>query len=122
MKTNTKLTIMCDYCADGLWLDGYAITIKDLPQKVHFLEDKINKWQQQFEILMKPFLRDDNFKEKFYQQTQMKKFIKEGYKISKLLRKKLPGRYVVEYFNELDSKRILIKNSLNNLKKLKICN
>jgi len=113
-KPNTKrktispkieITIMCDYCADGLWLNGGAISINHLPKNVRFLEKRILDWQYKYEF----FYNFNNLRT----SKKFKKHVKEGYDIACILRNILPSRYKVIYFDERNAKRYTIKRNDN---------
>jgi len=117
-KNRPTLTIMCDYCADGLWWNGGAIdtTSKKLPRQIRFLKKRISTWQQEYEFLNKGYF-DPSWKVRFKsKKPRNKKWLEEGRLISKKIRKIISGKVKVEYFNEETLNRECIRKSHDNYK------
>lgn len=102
-KLIVNIKVMCDYCTDGLWWNGGATTVESLPRRVHFLKDRIRVWQDTYEsfhfyrLSTKECIRLNN-------TAKMKSFIREGKLIALELKKKLPPKYRILYFNEGSSR------------------
>ena len=110
MKRKNVLTVMCDYCADGLWWNGGAIdcTYKKLPRSLRRLKKRIEKWQRQYEYVPVCFDLEHKL---LYKKPWFKKFVEEGWEIAKEVRKLTPSSIEVHYFNEKDLERyVLHKN------------
>jgi len=117
-----ELKVMCDFCADGLWLNGFAININELPKKVHFLAKDLAIWQEEYELLFDDFgiyktkrkifkLRTIFFgksKRKIIIETNYEDFLKKGLEISKKIKKYLNKNYKIVYFDERKLKKIKI--------------
>lgn len=114
-----RLTLMCDYSADGLWKDGAAVSWEDIVQDNELTGDvalefeeigrQIDNWQSQYEAFNLYESTDES--EGVYGTEDFKKFMKLGeelfFKLDAFIKKyKLP--YIVEYFEEITSKRYII--------------
>lgn len=115
----TMITVMCDYSAFGLWEDGLCTHFLNLPylrvfnnKSMRNLEDRLFDWQETFESFHM-YVLDDFETGKLIRSKRYKDFLKEGFEIAKLLRKALPSRYEVEYFNDLNSERIRIDKHMS---------
>jgi hypothetical protein len=110
--SNITVTIMCDYCADGLWYNGSAIDMNFLMEEFQLkdtdqLTEEIDNWQSSYEKfdLWNPMVDDTEI-------TTSKEFlffIIQGEKIAKQIRQLLPTSVKVEYFNEDDHNRYAVE-------------
>lgn len=109
-KCVPTVTIMCDYCADGIWWNGGASTAdsKRFPYSIKIMKNRIRKWQDIYETFT--FYNMTNLERKLLiNGYKYKQWLKEGYEIAKIIRRKLPKKITVEYFNETTAERIIIK-------------
>jgi len=108
----TRITVMADYCADGLWINGRATDYDSLPlPKGNLnLKKRLEKWQWDYECFYQ--LESKRFEvDRLNNSKKFKDFILEGYLIAIEIRKALnKTKYYVEYFNDYLIKRIPINN------------
>lgn len=101
---NRKISIklMCDYTATALWYNGANINIKSfkkIPYSVRIMNNKFNKWTNTWENFK--FYKTTKFENKKIENSlKFKTFIKEGYTLAKIIRKKFSFKYTILYFNE----------------------
>jgi len=110
----TEIKVMCDYCADGLWEDGYAIDIDmlvedyDIPEElIKDLRPKIEEWQDLYESF--EFYDPDVSDEEIKSREEYKKFMKLGPEIAYEVRHILPTSIRVIYFDEDNSKEYIVE-------------
>jgi hypothetical protein len=109
-----KLTVMCDYCADGLWDDeGRATHWSMLKEDYNFelpenLINKLEDWQAQYEKFN--FFESAEITDKELSTPEFKEFEKLGKEIALEISLLAPDDVQVIYFNERDNKRYLINN------------
>jgi len=105
-KRKNIITVMADYCAYALWLNGVNIeyNCKDMPYSLRLLKKKLDSWSWQYELFFK--IEESKIDKKRLEFSyKYKKWLKEGFKLAKLVRKMTPSRFEVEYFNEKTLKR-----------------
>jgi len=124
-----SITIMCDYCADGLWVNGTATNLNDLilelglnnntAERNAFLNElgaDIDIWQLQYEDFDFWSSQATNA---VYDTQKFKDFISFGFDIFKrmhhLIQKNHP-EILVEFFDESDSHRYIILDGVLTLK------
>ena len=111
-KSRINIKIMSDYCADGIWWNGGAITIYELPQSVHYLNKRIDNWQYTFEKFR--LYNKNKFQSKVLENSKLyKDWLNEGLLIAIEIRNKLGSKFEVEYFKEDTNKTIFIDKKLN---------
>jgi hypothetical protein len=100
-----EITVMCDYCADGLWENGAAINVEILAEDLGLnyedlldLESDIDDWQAMYEDF--DFWSDRASPEKTYSTPEFKRFLELGEKIAYEVRKIVPEEIPVIYFKE----------------------
>ena len=103
------IKVMCDYCADGLWLNGAAVSAEIIPEleELEYLSippapesliHKISEWQELYEgFEFYDFRVDDK---EIVSRPEYKKFLEMGPIITKEVRQWLPPEIEVVYFNE----------------------
>ncbi len=113
MKHKKIITVMCDYCADGLWLNGGAIDLDYLLETGDFekeglesLRKDITNWQEMYER----FNLYSNPEETLsvYKSSSFIEFEKLGRDIFRRLdslNNSSGNKYTIVYFNEKNSKR-----------------
>jgi len=106
-----KITIMCDYCADGIWYNGGAsyASSKRFPLSVHILERQFQKWQDTYEYLYRD-IESNKFKQKVIERSALyQRWLIDGYILAQKVKQRVSNRFIVNYFNEVSLKRINIK-------------
>ena len=105
---NNRVTVMCDYHCDGLWIDDGPVNIKmvaeayDIPlEGVVKLAYKIDNWQKLYELLD---LNSEKIIQETYSTKDFKNFIDMGKEIAVELRDILPSDVDVHYVDEETSK------------------
>jgi hypothetical protein len=101
-----SITIMCDYCADGIWINGAATVVEDI-YNLKSLSKRFENWQEEYESF-NLFNKNRIQTKVFEKSNRFKRFVKEGANLTILVRKRLPGRYKVVYFNEKNNKRYIL--------------
>ena len=105
-KRKNIITVMADYCAYALWLNGRNVEYdcKDIPYSLRLLKKKLDSWSWQYELFFK--IEESKIDKKRLESSyKYKKWLKEGFELAKLVRKMTPSRFEVEYFNEKTLKR-----------------
>ena len=99
------VTVMCDYCADGLWEDGVATNLEFLLDSLNLdfneftdLDKEITEWQNMYEDF--DLWSDQSNNDEFYNSDEFKKFLELGEKIAFKIRKIVPEDIEVIYFKE----------------------
>ena len=117
-KENGKSTIsiFCDYCAWGLWLDGAAIDADYLKEDLDFPEEfvdrirePIERWQNMYEGFN--LYTSEEESNEVYASSHFKEFEELGLEIADLFRElnpKIRDKYNFEYLDERTSKRLPI--------------
>jgi hypothetical protein len=106
-----KLTLMCDYCADGLWDNkGRAIHCSDIKELYNFTIPKkicknIELWQDMYENFN--FYESREITKKELETEEFIEFETLGEKIFQDLSKIIPENVTLEYFNERTNERLL---------------
>ncbi len=105
-KEKTKITLMPEYCSTCLWKNNSEIEIFDLPKITHQLYNKLKKFSDDFELLMKDqldfeYTPTDEERKKFYSSKEMENFISLGYEICYKLKKILNSDYYDVYFYDI---------------------
>jgi hypothetical protein len=98
------ISVYCDYAADGIWVNGCASDIKMLVRDLNLdvdvsdLYDEFYNWQLQFESfnLYDPALDIDAFEK----TEKFQEFEKKGKELAFKVRKLVPEKYPVYYFEE----------------------
>jgi len=112
------LTVMCDYTADGLWLDGAATDVDQLieegfvPESFNKYKDRLEHWQQVYEHF--DFWSGKVKSDDIISSKEFKTFLEEGLKLFKDIDtfvKENNLNLEVEYFNEEDHTRYKISNN-----------
>ena len=105
------ITVMCDYCAWGLWLNGSAIDTDYLKEELDFdpvFVDKMGpiilRWQTMYEDFN--FYQSEQETKKSLNSPDFKEFEKLGLEIFKEFLALDQDKYIIEYFDERTSKRI----------------
>ena len=107
MNTKIKeITVMCDYCADGLWVEGAASDLKSIMKdleipfdtKAKSLSDSLKKWQETYENFnfWSPIVNYDEI----YSSEEFKEFLIEGEEIAYKVREIIPKEISIIYFKE----------------------
>ena len=113
-----RLTVMCDYTADCLWVDGAAVDWNYLIDEYNFPKDfkiigiEVDRWQKMYENFN--FWDPDKNPDQIYTTKEYHLFEELGYKIFRAVVKfveiyNLP--FEVEYFDEKTSKRFSLENN-----------
>jgi hypothetical protein len=112
-KRPDVITVMCDYCADGLWFNGSAIDAEMLYTDFGFekkdlkkFTKRIEKWQDMYEGFNLYTSKEDSDEE--YTTKEFKEFAKLGKKIFRHLKEinlKRQLNYIIEYYDEETGKR-----------------
>jgi len=105
------INIMCDYCADGIWWNGYATKAgsKKLPYSLRLLKRRLDNWQLKYERMYKHEYSRYELKYEILSKAH-RKFVEEGREIAKRVRKQSPVlKFKVTYFNEATLDRENIK-------------
>lgn len=104
------ITVMCDYCADGLWLNGGAIDADYLVSDLDFNEEDISEirglidiWQQMYETF--DLYSSKEAMNEVYSSNDFLLFSKLGEHIYYLFKQIDQDKYIIEYFDEKTSKR-----------------
>jgi hypothetical protein len=103
------ITIMCDYSADGLWLDGsaidydYLVTEGILLKSDTELRNRIYDWQMTYESF--DFYSGQISNKSIQSSQKYKDWVITGREIAVELRKVIPNKYNVEYFDEDTGRR-----------------
>jgi len=120
------ITIMADYCADGLWRNGAAIDTDILKEEFNIpdniadhLEKKIAKWQEMYEQF--DFWSEKANSEETYKTDEFREFERLGTEIAKEVRKILPEDIPVIYFDEITGKRYIVQSNGEFIYKKDIC-
>jgi hypothetical protein len=99
------VTVMCDYCADGLWEDGKATDLQLLAKELNLdytklgdLNKEIDAWQAIYEEF--DFWSDKSDPEKIYNSKEFLKFLELGEKIAFQVREIIPKDIKVIYYKE----------------------
>jgi len=106
------LTIMCDYSADGLWVDGSATSYELLIEEYNFpeykeLQDKITNWQEMYETFN--FYTSEEISKTEMDKEEFTEFMDTGasiFLIIKSIVKEHNLPFEVEYFNEETNERL----------------
>ncbi len=115
MKKKEKvITVMCDYCADGLWLNSGAIDATYLEDDLNWdkefvakITPMLDKWQDQYEEFN--LYTSAKTSEMIYKSRKFKEFEELGLEIYEEMKayKQDPDNYhIIEYFDERTSERI----------------
>jgi hypothetical protein len=114
LRNNMTITLMCDYCAFGLWWNGAAIDSDYLIENLNLSKNKmkpiakkIEKWQDMYENFN--FYESKEVSKKVHRSKDFLKFERLGYEIAFELVKILPKKVEFEFFDERTSKRYIIK-------------
>ncbi len=106
----TVITIMSDYCADGLWLNGAAIYPDYLHEDLNFskefidkIRDRIETWQNMYEGYNLYTSRAES--QKVYDSADFEEFERLGEEIYKEFLDLDQDEYIIEYFDERTSER-----------------
>ena len=97
---------MCDYCANGVWIDGASTDWEDVCEEFNIdhnpnIEQELDDWQNQYENMM---LLDDNLNTK--ELKELKEFNEKGFSLFVKIKEALKGKNIkIEYFNEKDQLR-----------------
>jgi hypothetical protein len=101
-----EITVMCDYCADGLWVEGAASDLESILKeleipfdaKAESLSDSLKKWQETYENFdfWSPMA---NYSE-VYSSDEFKDFLNEGEEIAYKVREIIPKEISIIYFKE----------------------
>jgi len=109
-----NITIMCDYCADGLWRNGAAIDIDMLQEEFNLsdkdterLREKIDSWQEMYEQF--DFWSAEVNPKETYKTDEFREFERLGTEIAKEVREVLPEDTPVIYFDEMSAKRYIVQ-------------
>ncbi len=104
------ITIMADYCADGLWLNGGAIYPDYLSEELNFSEEfverirePIEQWQGLYEGFN--FYTSEEISDNYYETDGFKTFEKLGRLIYQEFLDLDQDEYIIEYFDERTSER-----------------
>ena len=105
-----EVNVFCDYSADGLWIDGAYSNLEDLLDELNItipdfkeLNEKINKWQEQYEQF-EFYLPEYNIKD----TKEYKEFDKTGREIALRIRQIVPDNIKVTYWDEANLKKYSI--------------
>jgi len=100
-----EIKVMCDYCADGLWRNGYAIDAGMLAEEFNIpdevikpLAKEIEEWQELYEGF--EFYDPNVDTQVIMQRPEYFKFREMGPHIAEKIRKLLPDDVRVIYFYE----------------------
>jgi hypothetical protein len=101
-----EITVMCDYSADGIWINGVAadleIIAEDLDMeyddKLKQLQKKLDDWQYRYEQF--DFWSDRADTKKIYATPEFKQFLQIGEEIAYEIRELMPEDISVIYFHE----------------------
>jgi len=104
-----RVTVMCDYCADGLWEDGIATDAEILGKELNWTAFEIGEighkaalWQEEYESfdLWDPKLDIKKLKD----TEQFQSFIEYGINLSRRVRELVPPDIEVGFFNDFDNR------------------
>jgi len=101
-----EITVMCDYAADGIWVNGAASEMgliaedfnMEYDDKLKKLQEKLDKWQDMYEEF--DFWSDKADAEKTYATPEFKEFLKLGEELAYEVREIIPKDIPVIYFKE----------------------
>ncbi len=113
-KEKHTITLMADYCADGLWYDGEAIDADYLKEDLDFpkkfidkIKGLIERWQNMYEGYNLYTSGEET--QKIYDSDDFKEFEKLGLEIFGIFREldqDIKDKFNFEYFDERTSERI----------------
>ncbi len=99
------ITIMADYCADGLWENGAAIDADYLTEDLNFSQEFVDsvrgpleKWQNMYEGYNLYTSKEES--QKVYDSEDFKEFEKLGEQIFDIFLALNQDEYIIEYFDE----------------------
>jgi hypothetical protein len=108
-KYKSKITVMCDYCAFPIWYNGINVSYnsKLIPFSLKIFQRRFDNWANKYESMFTIETLSD-FEQKVFNNTNFyQNWIREGFELTKIVRKLTTGRYDVEYFNENKVERII---------------
>lgn len=117
-KNENTIIVMCDYCADGLWLArGGAIDAKYLfeeltfnEQEVLLVEPLITQWQEMYENF--DFYSAESNTDEIYAAKEYNIFKRLGRVIAISIKIIAPPEYTIEFFEEHTTNRFIIDSDL----------
>ena len=105
LSCKNQVTVMCDYAADGLWIEGAATDAKDIAttfgipwEKMEPISNQIDIWQGIYEDF--DFWSNESDPKLIKESSKFKEFLKLGEKIAIQIRGILPDEVEVIYFDD----------------------
>jgi len=106
--SNKKITIMADYCAEALWLNGRNIDIHstELPYNLRLLKRELDNWVEDYENMFTIKNMSSTDLKVMKKSNFHKRWVKKGFELTSIIRRLTPSQFNVEYFNEESLMRI----------------
>ncbi len=110
------ITVMCDYCADGLWEDGAAIDADilaedfEIPKEImEPIAKRLSDWQAMYENF--DFWSAEADYEKIRSTPEFREFTKLGTELAREIRDILPDNIDVIYYDESQPARFYVQKN-----------
>lgn len=96
-----KITIMCEFCEEMVWLNDYMLEENKYPEGIKKYESELKEWKKSYDEL-------ELWKKKKNLNVTIKmlNFIKTGFELSKKIQEELGDSYDVYYYDEILNRQL----------------